>query len=381
MKATLNKAQARGAWIRAQRLDQFEPFGAGPAATRAAIEHLGYVQIDTINVIERSHHHILFNRIPKYRRADLHAAQSVEKTVFEYWTHALSYVPSRDLRYFMPAMKRMQGEPGQLLSAVKPEELRKVLRMINANGPISIRDIDDDVLVEKNHPWASRKPSKKALQFGFYSGRLVVSERIGMLKKYELMDRHFAWAEREKPKPATEKEIISYLLDRSLRSQSFVSLDSICHLQPKKKPIVEKLISSRVKQGELIEIQIPGLENLRFWQSPKEFEAAREIEGHQTHLLSPFDPLVIQRKRLHAFFDYEHRFEAYLPKEKRKFGYFTLPVIVGDKVVAAIDLKTDRDARKLLVQTWTWINGAKASKFKRRVEDELHRFEAFQLGF
>ncbi|CAN5665712.1 crosslink repair DNA glycosylase YcaQ family protein [soil metagenome] len=381
MKATLTKAQARGAWIGAQRLDKVEPFGAGPAATRSTIEHLGYVQIDTINVIERSHHHILFNRIPKYQRADLRAAQSVEKSVFEYWTHALSYVPSRDLRFFMPAMKRMQREPGQWLSAVKPEELRKVLRLIKAEGPISIRDIDDDVLVEKSHPWASRKPSKKALQFGFFSGRLVVSERIGMLKKYELLERHFDWAEREKPKPATEKEITAYLLDRSLRAQSFVSLDSICHLQPKKKPLLEKLIASRVQRGELIEIQVPGVEKFKFWQSPKEFEAAREIEGDQTHLLSPFDPLVIQRKRLHAFFDYDHRFEAYLPKEKRKFGYFTLPVVVGDKVVAAIDLKTDRDARRLLVQKWTWINGAKAAKFKSRIEAELHRFEAFQLGF
>ena len=73
------------------------------------------------------------------------------------------------------------------------------------------------------------------------------------------------------------------------------------------------------------------------------------------HILSPFDPLVIQRKRLQLFFDYEHRFEAYVPKEKRLFGYFALPVLVGDDIVAALDLKTDRAERKLLVQKWTWI--------------------------
>src|SRR5215831_16888692 len=96
----LSKARARRIWLRAQRLESAAPFGDGPQATRAAVEHLGYVQIDTINVIERCHHHILFTRIPSYQRSDLKQAQSVDKTVFEYWTHALSYVPSRDISFF-----------------------------------------------------------------------------------------------------------------------------------------------------------------------------------------------------------------------------------------------------------------------------------------
>ena len=86
----LSTTDARRLWIRAQRLDAAEPFGAGSAAVRAAVEHLGYVQIDTINVVERCHHHILYTRIPQSRREDLHDAQSVEKSVFEYWTHALA---------------------------------------------------------------------------------------------------------------------------------------------------------------------------------------------------------------------------------------------------------------------------------------------------
>src|SRR5215470_281033 len=96
---TLSRAQARRIWLRAQRLDTPAPFGSGPAATVAAIRHLGYVQIDTIHVIERCHHHILFARIPEYRREHLHWAQSVDKSVFEYWTHALSYVAVEDIQY------------------------------------------------------------------------------------------------------------------------------------------------------------------------------------------------------------------------------------------------------------------------------------------
>src|SRR5258708_3325503 len=115
---SLTKSEARRIWLRAQRLDTPTPFGEGPAATAAAVDHLGYVQIDTINVIERSHHHILWTRIPSYRRADLRQAQSIDKSVFEYWTHALSYVPAKDLRFFLPAMRRHRREGHKWLSSV-----------------------------------------------------------------------------------------------------------------------------------------------------------------------------------------------------------------------------------------------------------------------
>src|SRR5215467_14067270 len=101
----IDPSHARGIWLRAQRLDSRTPFGAGPAATPAAVAHLGYVQIDTIHVIERCHHHILFTRIPSYRREHLHQAQSVDKSVFEYWTHALSYIPTASLRYYVRLMR------------------------------------------------------------------------------------------------------------------------------------------------------------------------------------------------------------------------------------------------------------------------------------
>src|ERR1700733_10695352 len=124
---TLSSNTARRVWLRAQRLDEAEPFGGGPDATRAAIEHLGYLQIDTIHVIERCHHHILWSRIPGYRREHLHQAQTIDKSVFEYWTHALSYVPTRDLRFFLPEMKRQRQSPKSWFASVSKEDLRKVL--------------------------------------------------------------------------------------------------------------------------------------------------------------------------------------------------------------------------------------------------------------
>ena len=373
----LSISDARRIWIAAQRLDRRAPFGAGPEATQKAVEHLGYVQIDTINVIERSHHHILFTRIPGYRREHLRQAQSVDKSVFEYWTHALAYVPTRDLRFFLPDMNRRRRAPGPWFRAVKKEDLGKVLTLIRKGGPLSIRDIDDDVLVEKDHAWASRKPSKRALQLAFYGGVLTISERSGMLKTYELMERHFGWNRR--PKPASERQVLEYLLDRALRSQGLVSLDSICHLDAPRKPGIRRLIEARIRRGSLTPLALEGAGKIELWAESASLEAKPNACDDIVHILSPFDPLIIQRKRLKLFFDYDHRFEAYVPKEKRVFGYFALPVLLGDEIVAAVDLKADRERQALLIQKWTWTGKGSVRSHKALIEAELDRFERFQV--
>jgi uncharacterized protein len=367
----LEKSRARRIWLRAQRLDQAAPFGAGPRATRAAVEHLGYVQIDTIHVVERCHHQILYTRIPGYRREHLHRAQSLDKSVFEYWTHALSYVPTRDLRFYLRSMKRDWLDRSAWFGVVTPADLRRVLARIRTQGPLTIRDIDDDVLVEKQHAWGSRKPSKRALQVAFFRGLVTVSRRTGMLKTYELIERHFGW---ERPPPAaSEREVVEYLLDRSLRAQGVVSVDSVCYLIAGRKPAVRRAIEARVRRGTLVPVEVGGVPH---WAAPETLDAT-PADSELVHVLSPFDPLVHQRRRTELFFGYRHLFEAYLPREKRRFGYFTHPVLVGDEVTAVLDLKTDRAARRLRVQKWTWIGRRRA---KVVIEEALDRFERFQLA-
>ena len=180
---------------------------------------------------------------------------------------------------------------------------------------------------------------------------------------------------------------MAYLLDRALRSQGVVSLDSICHLDAPSKADIRELIGARVRRGELVAVALDGAGKQEHWAPPEAIETTSEGNADLVHILSPFDPLVIQRKRTHLIFDYEHRFEAYVPKEKRKLGYFALPVLAGDTIVAALDLKTDRKAKKVLIQKWTWTGDAAArnaaglrKELKRRIEDELDRFTRFQLG-
>jgi uncharacterized protein YcaQ len=135
-----------------------------------------------------------------------------------------------------------------------------------------------------------------------------------------------------------------------------------------------------VRRKELVPIALEGAEKLDHWARPEALEATFEPTQEIVHILSPFDPLMHQRKRVHLFFGYEHRFEAYVPKEQRLYGYFALPVLVGDEIVAAVDIKTDRERRKLMVQQWSWVGRGLPRAHKRRIEEALHRFERFQLA-
>ncbi|GGX07704.1 hypothetical protein GCM10007242_11530 [Pigmentiphaga litoralis] len=385
----LSLTHARRIWLRAQRLDVRAPFSQrgelggdedgddGANAVRRAVEHLGYVQIDTIQVIERCHHHILWSRIPDYRRADLHCAQTTDKTVFEYWTHALSYVPTRDMPFFLAEMKQHRASPRSGYRNVPPEDVRKIIRRVRDDGALSLRDIDDDIEQEKDHLWGSRKPSRRALQAAFYDGALTISERTGMLKRYELTARHFGWT--QTPKVATPAQCTAYVLDRALRAQGLVSLDSVCHLDAPRKPAVRALIETRVRRGELLPVALEGEGGAPHWVSPADLAPLPDIDPGTTHVLSPFDPLIIQRKRLHRLFSYLHRFEAYVPRDRRVFGYFALPVLAGDQVVAAIDIKADRTRQRLQIQHWTWVGGGSAARHQAQIDEALHRFEDFQF--
>ena len=278
----------------------------------------------------------------------------------------------------MPAMKRHRDNPVGWFGAVSQEDLRRIVARVRRDGALSIRDIDDDELVDKDHPWASRKPSKRALQMAFFAGLLTIGARAGMVKTYELTDRHFGWEKR--PRPATERA------DPRLPPRPRPARPG--HRQPR----LDLPPRRRPQAGDSAGDRGPG--------AAASARAGRGGGRRQDHALDaardrrhparagprprppplPFDPLVIQRKRLSLLFGYDHRFEAYVPKEKRVLGYFALPVLAGDRIVAAIDLKTDRAAGKLLIQQWTWVGEGNEPAHKPPIEEALHRFERFQLG-
>ena len=272
-------------------------------------------------------------------------------------------------------MKRYRAAPPSWYAGGDATEYKALLRRIRDDGALSIRDIDDDVLVEKTHPWASRKPSKLLLGLGFFVGDLAISRRSGIVKTYELADRHFGWPPR--PRPASQTQVFEYILNRSIKAQGVVSLNSICHGNLGAKSQVAPLIKKAVRRRQLVPVHIDGFEKVQHWVAPAELDD-NVVEQKRVHILSPFDPLIIQRKQLRAFFAYEHRFEAYVPAADVCSGILLCLYLVGDEVVAAIDLKSDRQARKLLVRNWTWIV-SKRLGLKAAIDEELARFERFQL--
>ncbi len=319
---------------------------------------------------------------PPIGARDLRQAQSVDKSVFEYWTHALSYVPTKDLRFFIPAMKRHRREGHRWLNSVKPADLRKVMRLIRRDGALTIRDIDDDVLVEKEHLWASRKPSKRALQLAFYEGGLTISERNGMLKTYELMDRHFGWD--EPPKGASPRETTAYLLDRALRAQGVVSLDSICHLDAPSKPAVRRLIEARVRRSELVPVALEGAGKQEHWARPETLEIAGERGSgagpHPLAVRSPDHPAQADASRLRL----RASLRGLCAEGKAPVRLFRAAGSGGrrhrrrarpqdrppEPEIAAAEMELGRRGAP---------KGARKD-LKRRIEEELHRFERFQLG-
>ncbi len=373
---TLTIEAAKKILMRHQGLHKSRAFGTGTQGALKAIQQLGWVQIDTINVIERAHHHILWSRVPNYRPQHLVYLQSQEKSVFEYWSHVLAYFPTDSFYFHRLRMETNKVKPNKWYSSVSKMDRERMLERIDVDGPLSIRDITDDILVEKDHEWSSKKPSKKVLQLLFNRGELVISERQGMLKKYELTDRHFV-----KPQDMqipTEEEVFSYKLKRELRAQGIVSIDSMMPMTYKADKVkMEKTIRAQEEEGQLVSVQISGVKG-EHWMATQQSKAKSDFDEDLVHILSPYDPLVYNRKRFHSYFNHEYRFEAYSPKNTRKYGYFALPVIIGSELVALIDMKTDREKDELLIQQWTWMIKKPSRKVKSLIEDRIGEFEKFQ---
>ena len=191
------------------------------------------------------------------------------------------------------------------------------------------------MLTEKEHLWQSRKPSKRALQLAFYTGEVTMSERTGMLKTYELMTRHFGWD--RPPKPASSTETTAYLLDRALRSQGMVSLDSICHLDAPSKAAVRRLIEARVRRKVSScrsRSKVPASWSMgagrKCWTQPPE---VTRPGAHPVAVRSADHPAQAHGTVLRL----RSPFRSLCAEGKAHVGYFALPVLVGNDIVAAID--------------------------------------------
>ena len=191
MNETISQKTARRLVLHAELLDGRPPLAKGTAGVAQTVGHLGYVQIDTISVIERAHHHTLWARVPGYKPEHLHRALAVERSVFEYWGHAASYLPMTDYRFYLPMMSGFYDPKnawyrgwGERYGAY----LEPVLRRIREEGPLAARDFEN-LAARGQGPWWDWKPAKAALEMLFWRGELMVRERRGFERVYDLTER------------------------------------------------------------------------------------------------------------------------------------------------------------------------------------------------
>lgn len=351
-----------------------QPFGKRKAGTLAAIEHLGYVQIDTLAVVARAHHHTLYSRLPDYKETYLSELMEKDKTVFEYWSHAASYLPMSDYRFSLPR-KKIFAEGKSHWFVQDKKVMKYVLDRIKAEGALQSKDFEFKRTGPGN--WYEWKPAKKALEQLFMDGTLMVARRQGFQKVYDL-------AERVLPpgvdtKMPSEREYAEYLIKKAVEANGVVEEKEIAYLRKGLKEAVNKALERLISTGEYKEVLVEGSGSTKFIASAEGLKnIGKHKPGKEIHLLSPFDNLVIQRKRLQRFFDFDYQIECYVPEPKRKFGYFCLPVLYGDHFAGRFDPKADRAAKTFYIKAMHFEKSfVPDEEFNQNFAEKLKAFSAF----
>ncbi len=327
-----------------QGLTKTNPFGRGRNAALKAIAHLGYVQIDTISVVERAHHHVLSSRVSNYAPTMLHQLLA-RREVFEYWAHAAAFLPIHAFRYSLPFKHAFRE--GHFQRSTDEKLMRELMARIRTDGPLRSRDIEEPKRSQAG--WWDWKPAKRALEQLFMQGDLMITARDGFQKTYDLAENVLpSSVDTSTPTP---HEYAQHLIDDALRCHGFASLKGIAYLRRDNqvRTAAKELVTESVKDGVLLPISIQG--STPYYIKPETLDARAPNTPAQVKILSPFDNSVIQRERVNRLFGFDYQIECYVPQAKRKFGYFCLPLLYKDEFVGRMDCKTHRDTNTFSIKS------------------------------
>jgi len=336
------------------------------------IERMGFVQIDSINVVARAHHLTLASRLQGYRPALLERLLERERLLFEHWTHDASAIPTVWYPQWKPRFElyrqrvmdhpwwreRVGPDPGKALAHVRERIVKE--------GPLMTRDFEDERPAGTDKTWWGWKPHKAALEYLWRTGELAIARRINFHKVYDLAERvlpaghaapppskkeHLDWACRtalERLGVATAYELASFWRSISLGDARTWG---------------EKAAA----RGEIATVQVEaedGSEPRRAWAVPDWQEQAASLPAAppRVRLLSPFDPILRDRKRTLRLFNFDYHFEAFVPGPKRQHGYYVLPILEGDRLVGRLDPKLHREEELLEIKGLWWEPGVRESK-------------------
>ncbi len=331
--------QLRILTLQSQGLLEDNSFGVGKSGILNTINQLGYLQIDSLSVVERAHHHILWSRMSGYKKEDFDDLIK-ERKIFEYFYPVASYFPMDNYRFFLPRMNQMKAKEVDFETR---KIMKYVLDKITAEGPKKSRDFKSDSIGKDS--WGNRTPTKIAIEKLFFQGELMVCERSGFEKVYDIAERVLPESV-DKSLPSNF-ELAEYLVKQYLNAYSFTTVNQVAHLKRGKelKDNIEKVLEQLVEKKEVEKISLND-KKFVYIKSGLLYEEVTSVSNN-VNVLSPFDNAVIHRDRLEELFDFRYGLECYLPKEKRKYGYFALPILYGSSFIGRMDCKAHRKEKIL----------------------------------
>ncbi|MFM1889750.1 MAG: hypothetical protein RLZZ565_507 [Planctomycetota bacterium] len=372
---------ARWVLLNLQGLGRSKRPRSSPRAVESLVDRLGYVQLDSINVLDRAHHLTISTRLDDYRPAHLSHLLERSRTLFEHWTHDACAIPSRWFPHwkhrFRSHGKRIEESAwwSERLGRDPANLLRSVIRRLRSDGPLRTRDLERP-RGDRSEGWWEWHPEKAAIEHLWRIGRVGIARRDGFEKVYDLIERvlpewstqprsssssHVDWACREAIERlglATPREIAAFfdavtVAEAKAWSERALKRGDLVRVRIEREPSA----ASRAPSREGLAIDAVARRDWRRF--------VREPHRDRFDLLCPFDPVIRDRARVERLFGFEYRFEAYTPEAKRRHGYYVLPLLEGDRLVGRVDPSFDR-RRNVLRVRGPWWEPAVAATLRRR---------------
>ena len=375
--ASLSLQNARHLHLAAQGL--LRPLGrrARLADIHASVRQMSLLQIDTINVVARSPYLVLFSRLGSY------PANWLEETLasgalFEYWAHEACFIPLEDyplLRHRMLQPQRLGWKYSQQWVEEHQQEITALLEHIAQQGPVRAADFANDKQTKPG--WWAWKPHKRHLENLFSAGELMVVERRNFQRVYDLRSRVMPeWNDVQHA--LSEEDAVLAMLSHSARSLGIFRANWLADYYRLKRAPLNSWLAAAQARDEIVRVEVEQLGEMWLHQSLLPLLENLPAATH-TAVLSPFDPVVWDRRRALELFDFDYRIECYTPAEKRKYGYFVLPVLHRGALKARIDAKMERQAQQLVIRAFWLEPGVRISNaFLADVQKAINRFAQWQ---
>ncbi|WP_169544594.1 winged helix-turn-helix domain-containing protein [Sneathiella aquimaris] len=349
----------------------------GPVDVEALSKSLGFVQLDTIRVVERAHDHILWTRHPKYRPHMLPQAFSEKRQLFEHFTHDASLIPMAFFPFWQRRFSQLEEKVGRRYQDLKTLNLEHLLERIEAEGPLSTHAFDTKVVGQKKM-W-QRPPHKQGLEYLWYSGKLSTSHRVNFKKFYDLTERVVPFEQQQQE--ISDEAQINWLCEAALNRLVFATEGEIQRFW-EAVSLREAKVWAEQNASRLVRVEVEGHDGaVRSCYSFADIEERLSKVGDpskQLRILNPFDPLIRDRKRLERLFGFYYRIEIFVPEQKRQWGYYVYPILEGARFIGRIEVKADRASGQMQVlRVWMEDGVHIGSGRSAKLEAEINRFKRF----